>query len=46
MDQFLADNDLDAGINVGADMRKIKHCFKLIKVFSFSPCPNMFWGKL
>ena len=32
---YLADSDVDAVINVGADMRKIHHCYRIMKVKVF-----------
>ena len=32
MKAYLADSDVEAVINVGADMRKIHQCFRIMKV--------------
>ena len=39
---YLADSDADAVINVGADMRKIHHCFRIMKVTNLAICPSEF----
>ena len=41
---YLSDNDPDAVLAVGADMRKIQYCFLLLKVINGFLCSSVITG--